>query len=77
MAKTESTALRVERLLKRRGWTPYKCAQAAGVNRSTLSRILSGECAKPSLDTVAKLAVAFGGLTYGQVRGTEPLRGEK
>lgn len=53
-----SVRLRVTELRKRRGWSQEELAKRAGVRRATIHALERG--ASPRLDTLAKLAVAFG-----------------
>lgn len=50
--------LRVKELRKRRRWSQDELASRAGVRRATIVALERG--ASPRLDTLAKLAVAFG-----------------
>jgi len=50
--------LRVVELRKRRGWTQEELAKRAGVRRATIHALERG--ASPRLDTLEKLAQAFG-----------------
>lgn len=54
-----------------RGWTMDELAARSGVNKSTISRIESGEITDPANSTVARLEVALklrrGTLVFGQV----------
>lgn len=52
--------LRVRELRKARGWTQVDLAHRAGVNQGTISRIEAGVTRGIDLDTLEKLARAFG-----------------
>ncbi len=60
--------LRVTELRKRRGWSQGELAKRAGVRRATIHALERG--ASPRLDTLEKLAKAFG------VKVTQLLREE-
>lgn len=56
---------------RKRGWTPERLAEHAGVHRATVYRIEAGEITNPSNSTVARLELALklrrGTLVFGQV----------
>jgi transcriptional regulator with XRE-family HTH domain len=60
--------LRVREVRKRRGWSQRELAERAGVRRATIVALERG--GSPRLDTLAKLAEAFG------VKVTQLLREE-
>lgn len=53
-------AKRVLDLRAARKWNQIQLAKRAGVSQSTVSRVESGESAAADLDTIGKLAEAFG-----------------
>lgn len=56
----QTFAKRVLELRVARKWNQIQLAKRAGVSQSTVSRAESGQSAAADLDTIAKLAEAFG-----------------
>ena len=50
-----STAARIQEIMDERDWAPADVARASGLNKSTISRYLSGEM-EPKQNSVIKLA---------------------
>jgi transcriptional regulator with XRE-family HTH domain len=57
--KRQLLAKNVRRLRRARGWTQYDLAEAANVRQALISQIENG-AANPTLETLERLAAAFG-----------------
>lgn len=51
---------RIDALLSRKGWSIRMLANRSGVDNGTLSRIISGDTASPTIGTIQKIAAALG-----------------
>lgn len=54
------TIEKIERIMKRRGWTKYKLAKASGLPQTTITSLFSGRVKAPSTETLTKIALALG-----------------
>jgi transcriptional regulator with XRE-family HTH domain len=75
MAKKEPISARLKRLREARLLSVAELAAETGVSEPTLYR-LEASGGTPRMSTLAALSQFFH-VTIGQVRGTEPLKGEK
>lgn len=60
MSKNENLAKNVEKLRKQKGLSQEKLARLADVANNTIIKIESGENKNPTLETLRKVARAFG-----------------
>lgn len=60
MSKNANLAKNVERLRKQKGFSQEKLARLADVANNTIIKIESGENNNPTLETLRKVAEAFG-----------------
>lgn len=65
---------RIRRLRARRGWSQEDLAYEAGINRTYIASLEAGQ-RNPSLDLMARLAIALGVDIGTLVRGLHELRG--
>lgn len=54
------TIEKIEKIMKRRGWTKYKLAKASGLPQTTITSLFSGRVKAPSTETLTKIALALG-----------------
>ena len=60
MSKNENLAKNIERLRKQKGLSQEKLARLADVANNTIIKMESGENKNPTLETLRKVAKAFG-----------------
>ena len=60
MSNTQNLAKNIERLRKAKGLSQEKLARLADVTNNTLIKMESGENINPTLETLKKVAKAFG-----------------
>jgi transcriptional regulator with XRE-family HTH domain len=60
MSKNENLAKNVERLRKQKGLSQERLARLADVANNTIIKMESGENKNPTLETLRKVAKAFG-----------------
>jgi len=60
MSKNENLAKNMERLRKQKGLSQEKLARLADVANNTIIKMESGENKNPTLETLRKVAKAFG-----------------
>lgn len=60
MSKSENLAKNVEKLRKQKGLSQEKLARLADVANNTIIKMESGENKNPTLETLRKVAKAFG-----------------
>jgi len=60
MSKNENLAKNVEKLRKRKGLSQERLARLADVANNTIIKMESGENKNPTLETLRKVAKAFG-----------------
>ncbi len=60
MSKNENLAKNVEKLRKQKGFSQEKLARLADVANNTIIKMESGENKNPKLETLRKVAKAFG-----------------
>jgi len=60
MSKNENLSKNMERLRKQKGLSQEKLARLADVANNTIIKMESGENKNPTLETLRKLAEAFG-----------------
>ncbi|OGI87757.1 hypothetical protein A2995_00560 [Candidatus Nomurabacteria bacterium RIFCSPLOWO2_01_FULL_33_24] len=60
MSKNENLAKNVEKLRKQKGLSQEKLARLADVANNTIIKMESGENKNPTLETLRKVAKAFG-----------------
>ena len=60
MSKNENLAKNMERLRKQKGLSQEKLARSADVANNTIIKMESGENKNPTLETLRKVAKAFG-----------------
>lgn len=53
-------AKRLKELRKKAGWTQQKLAERAGLSYNTITKIEQGAATKPIIQTIIKIADAFG-----------------
>jgi transcriptional regulator with XRE-family HTH domain len=60
MKRAHDVRLRVDFYMERRGWSPSELARLSGVAQPSIWKILKGNTARVSFDTLSKIATAFG-----------------
>lgn len=60
MEVSEAIRLRIDRLLKEKGWIYNELIKRSGINQTTLSEFKSGRSKTITVRTVEKIAMGFG-----------------
>lgn len=60
MEVNEAIRLRIDRLLKEKGWIYNELIKRSGINQTTLSEFKSGRSKTITVRTVEKIALGFG-----------------
>lgn len=56
----EAIPIRIQQLLKERGWTANELIKRSGVKQSTIAEILAKRSKYPRINTIQKISYGFG-----------------